>query len=70
MSRESDQGGEDARQPPLAADGVVRTAKSIPRMVTPEMPSERSFHEEMTLLPCSGRCGHCDCHPCRLHGPI
>jgi hypothetical protein len=49
--------------------GVVRLAKAVPTM-------ERSapVKEPETVidngLPCSGRCGHCDCHPCRLHAPI
>jgi len=52
-----------------AGSGVVRMAKAVPTM-------ERSAPVKVVELPvdnglpCSGRCGHCDCHPCRLHAPI
>ena len=71
MSRGADQQGQDARNPLRATDGVVRTAKPIPSMVKSASASEpRPSHGETMELPCLGRCGHCECHPCRLHGAI
>jgi hypothetical protein len=54
--------------------GVVRSAKAIPTMGT--MSSSRPpAHQEHQAAPsaasvCSGRCGHCDLHPCQLHNVI
>ena len=49
--------------------GVVRMAKAVPTMErsAPVKDLETAVDNG---LPCSGRCGHCDCHPCRLHAPI
>ena len=73
MARGSDQKGPAARMPHAATDGVVRAAKLIPPMVQ-SMPALKPLpipdEDETMELPCPGRCGHCDCHPCRLHGPI
>lgn len=49
--------------------GVVRMAKAVPTMERPA-PMKDLDPPMDNGLPCSGRCGHCDCHPCRLHAPI
>lgn len=54
---------------PTLGQGVVRTAKAIPIM--PRMvPEPEASAAPARNLPCSGRCGHCDVHPCQLHAPI
>ncbi|WP_291271406.1 hypothetical protein [Geothrix sp.] len=81
MSRGGDHHkGHEARKPLPAGDGVVRSTKLIPTLMKPvaDFPEPQlacgqthgpALGQTMDL-PCSGRCGHCDCHPCRLHGPI
>lgn len=50
--------------------GVVRSAKAIPVMgaMPPSRPPQEAAAPSASL--CSGRCGHCDLHPCRLHATI
>ncbi|GLH72314.1 hypothetical protein GETHLI_08160 [Geothrix limicola] len=50
--------------------GVVRTTRVIPAIKRLEHLDEEEPLDLPPSLPCSGRCGHCDCHPCRLHAPI
>ncbi len=62
-----------ARTPstPLEADrdaGVVRTEKAIPTLCRTTPQVEETPLMDATL--CSGRCGHCNVHPCQLHAPI
>jgi len=64
-----------ARKPatPPKADrgtGVVRLAKAVPAMAKSTAPAKEPESVIDNGLPCSGRCGHCDFHPCRLHAPI
>lgn len=52
-----------SRQEPRSAP-VIRVAvrvETLEAVIRPEDPFG---------LPCSGRCGHCDLHPCRLHGVV
>lgn len=56
----------------VAPDGTIRVAKVIAPLPSP-VPTAAGpeVKEELAPgLPCSGRCGHCDHHPCRLHGGI
>ena len=72
--------GQETRKPLPAEDGVVRSTKLIPTLVKsmedhpdPQISRGQALGTAVGQamdLPCSGRCGHCDCHPCRLHGPI
>ena len=48
---------------------VVRMSMVIPAMDRSSSLMNEGF-EPSRSLPCSGRCGHCDLHPCRLHAPI
>jgi len=50
--------------------GVVRSAKAIPAMAAkaPSCPAQDAAAPTVSL--CTGRCGHCDLHPCQLHAPI
>ncbi|MBK9796073.1 MAG: hypothetical protein IPP58_06175 [Holophagaceae bacterium] len=62
-----------ARPPEVPAesqqgDGVVRRSMAIPPMS--QTPSVNEAFEAPPGLPCSGRCGRCDIHPCKLHAPI
>jgi len=60
-------------QVPLNSDrdmDVVRTTKAIPTIERQAPTPARESESPNNGLPCSGRCGHCDCHPCRLHAPI
>jgi hypothetical protein len=71
----ADQKGRATRKPQPDREAVVRTAKAIPRIANkpapaPVVPTMPAASEATMELPCSGRCGHCDYHPCRLHGPI
>jgi len=56
---------------PVQGAGVLRMAKAVPTMERP-VPASAAGPEPASNngLPCSGRCGHCDCHPCQLHAPI
>ncbi len=59
-------------KPGKAAD-TIRVAKCIVPVTTPQpkAPVRHEVEEELAPeLPCSGRCGHCHHHPCRLHGGI
>jgi hypothetical protein len=47
---------------------MVRLAKVVPTIQ--QMPAAMEAEPHDNGLPCSGRCGHCDFHPCRLHAPI
>jgi len=49
--------------------GVVRMAKAVPTLER-TAPMKDLDPPVDNGLPCSGRCGHCDCHPCKLHAPI
>ena len=49
--------------------GVVRAMKPIPVMHKAETSKEESAAGGRALV-CSGRCGHCDVHPCQLHVTI
>lgn len=49
--------------------GVVRMAKAVPT-IERSAPVKDLESPVDNGLPCSGRCGHCDYHPCRLHAPI
>ena len=56
-----------------APEGTIRVAKRIVVPPTPP-PAPQAVAEEPEQLapglPCSGRCGHCNHHPCRLHGGV
>jgi hypothetical protein len=52
-----------------AGAGVVRMAKAVPTLER-AAPMKDLAPPVDNGLPCSGRCGHCDCHPCKLHAPI
>ncbi|HJV49591.1 MAG TPA: hypothetical protein VJ549_09985 [Geothrix sp.] len=60
-------------QPASASEregSVVRATKLVPAIKRPAPVMEDEPLDVPPPLPCSGRCGHCDCHPCRLHAPI
>jgi hypothetical protein len=47
---------------------VVRAAKIIPAMPTQSRFSEPPSSPQAAR--CTGRCGHCDIHPCQLHTSV
>jgi len=49
-------------------EGMVRMSMAIPAMERSSLTKEA--FDPPPALPCSGRCGHCDIHPCQLHAPI
>ncbi|WLT30163.1 hypothetical protein [Geothrix sp. PMB-07] len=58
---------------PASAVGVLRMAKAIPTIERQAAGPVKAPEPSVVVdngLPCSGRCGHCDCHPCQLHAPI
>jgi hypothetical protein len=70
VTRGGERKGPEARKSRPEAEVMVRLAKVVPTIEQqPQaMPMEVETHDNG--LPCSGRCGHCDFHPCRLHAPI
>jgi len=64
-------------QPVKAGKGAAVTGPTI-RVAVPIAPVVPEPLEAMPApeeahapgLPCTGRCGHCNYHPCRLHSPI
>ncbi len=60
-------------QPGRAGKGSLGGGATI-RVAVPIAPvkTEPAAPEEAHApgLPCTGRCGHCNYHPCRLHSPI
>lgn len=52
--------------------GVVRSAKAIPTMGTmaPSRPPAAQDASAQAPSSCTGRCGHCDLHPCQLHTTV
>ncbi len=56
-----------------ASNDTIRVAKAIASIppVRPVAMAQGDPEMELQLgLPCSGRCGHCNFHPCRLHAGI
>lgn len=52
---------------PPSRGGVIRAAKVIPLLApAPVAPAQ----EPVNTGVCSGRCGHCNLHPCRLHESV
>lgn len=47
-------------------DGAARACANPP----PDCICSEAQAVETPGLPCSGRCGHCNHHPCQLHGGI
>lgn len=54
------------REPPTTIRVAVPVKSLLPQPPAPA-PSPIAVEGEPI---CSGHCGHCDCHPCRLHGSI
>jgi hypothetical protein len=67
VTRGAERKGQEARKSRPDSDGTVRLAKVVP---TIEQQALVMVEPHDNGLPCSGRCGHCDFHPCRLHAPI
>ncbi len=53
---------------PSPEAGVVRAAKVIPAMQMLQRVSGPPEGPEVSR--CTGRCGHCDIHPCQLHTSV
>jgi hypothetical protein len=55
-------------KPDPGVGAVVRAAKAIPALerlqCNPELPMTAQVSR------CTGRCGHCDIHPCQLHTSV
>ena len=47
---------------------VVRAAKVIPAMESLQRAPATQAGPQIS--PCTGRCGHCDIHPCQLHTTV
>ncbi len=65
--------GHEARKSRPEPEGLVRLAKAVPTIARQPigLAMEAESHDTHDNgLPCTGRCGHCDFHPCRLHAPI
>ena len=56
-----------------ASAGTIRVAVAIAQ-VSPSKVAESAPEEtkegDAPGLPCSGKCGRCNHHPCRLHSPV
>ena len=70
VSRGVERKGQEARKSRPESDGMVRLAKAVPTIEPPLAPAAKAAEPHDNGLPCTGRCGHCDFHPCRLHAPI
>ncbi len=71
--RGAEQKGHEARKSRPEPEGLVRLAKAVPTIERPATAPAAEVESHDTHdngLPCTGRCGHCDFHPCRLHAPI
>lgn len=72
VTRGDERKGHEARKSRPEPEGLVRLVKAVPtieRKATALAEAE-SHDTHDNGLPCSGRCGRCDYHPCRLHAPI
>ena len=70
VTRGVERKGQEARKSRLEPEGMVRSTKLVPTIEQPALGLSREPESHDNGLPCSGRCGHCDFHPCRLHAPI
>jgi hypothetical protein len=70
VTRGVERKGQEARTSRPETGGTVRLAKLVPTIEQQSMVAAREAESHDNGLPCSGRCGHCDFHPCRLHAPI
>jgi hypothetical protein len=59
-----------ARKSRPVPEGLVRLAKAVPTIEFQATAPAVEAESHDNGLPCSGRCGRCDFHPCRLHAPI
>lgn len=67
VTRGVERKGQEALKSRLESEGLVRLAKIVP-IIEQQSLAMDELHDNG--LPCSGRCGHCDFHPCRLHAPV
>jgi hypothetical protein len=68
VTRGAERKGQEARKSRPESEGLVRLAKVVPTIQQMSVAAE--VEPPDNGLPCTGRCGHCDFHPCRLHAPI
>ncbi|HEX7553550.1 MAG TPA: hypothetical protein VF378_08340, partial [Geothrix sp.] len=70
VTRGGERKGQEARKSRPEPEGLVRLAKAVPTIERQAIAPAREAEPQDNGLPCSGRCGHCDFHPCRLHAPV
>jgi hypothetical protein len=69
MTRSSVRKAHPLPEPPgLEMSPVVRATKVIPVMPGQPCGPEPSVSPQVSR--CTGRCGHCDIHPCQLHPSV
>jgi hypothetical protein len=70
VTRAGERKGHEAQKSRPEPEVMVRLAKVVPTIEQQAQDRAKDAELHDNGLPCSGRCGHCDYHPCRLHAPI
>lgn len=55
----------------MASTATIRVVLPIAPLAVEPAGTPVDLEEDLCpALPCSGRCGHCNYHPCRLHSTV